>query len=118
MTAHGTPRRTIVLIMAETAQYLVKYGQFQLAHACVRLANDCERAGTEKAQARNKPAVTPPYIKYMLKRAEAEVTWDFFDSPAAALGMNHPRDDGAVLAPGVIDGQCVFFLFIVDCCVR
>lgn len=115
VTAHGTPRRTIVLIMAETAQYLVKYGQFQLAHACVRLAKDCERAGTEKAQARNKPAVTPPYIKYMLKRAEAEVTWDFFDSPAAALGMNHPREDGAVIAPGVIDGQCAFCF--VDRCV-
>jgi tetratricopeptide (TPR) repeat protein len=82
VSSHGTPRRTIVLVLAETAQYLIKYGQFQLAHVCVRLAKDCERAGTEKAQARNIPAITPPYIKYMLKRAEAESTWDFLDVAA------------------------------------
>jgi hypothetical protein len=86
-----------VLVLAETAQYLIKFGQFHLAHACVRLAKDCERAGTEKAQARNKPAITPPYIKYMLKRAEAESTWDFLDAAsvlAAGDDSHNPAIDG------------------------
>jgi Flp pilus assembly protein TadD len=97
VSSHGTPRRTIVLVLAETAQYLIKFGQFHLAHACVRLAKDCERAGTEKAQARNKPAITPPYIKYMLKRAEAESTWDFLDAAsvlAAGDDSHNPAIDG------------------------
>lgn len=77
-------------MLAETAQYLVRFGQFRLAQTCVQLAKDAEHAATLKAQARNKAALTPPYIRYMLKRAEAESTW----GKELGLVMDSNSDDG------------------------
>lgn len=73
--ALGSPKRTLVLILAETTCYLTSYGQGKLASTCLSLAQDCEKSCTDKATARNKAAITPPHIKYLLKRAEAEVSW-------------------------------------------
>lgn len=75
ITSHGRPRRTLVLILSEAALYLYQYGLFKLADVCVALAKDSEQSCTEKAQARDKPSVTPPFIQAVLKLAQSESAW-------------------------------------------
>jgi hypothetical protein len=72
----GKPRRTLVLILGETADYLLHFGQIKSAQLCVQLAMESEMAATAKAQARDKPAITPPHIKYLLKKIQAENLWN------------------------------------------
>jgi hypothetical protein len=88
IASHGKPRRTLVLVLSETVLYLAKFGQFKVANACLNLAMECENSCTEKAQARNKPAVTPPHIKYLLKRAQAEISWGLGPTVSPNEGKN------------------------------
>jgi Flp pilus assembly protein TadD len=71
VSTHGTPRRTIVLTLAETGLHLFKHSLVRLAQSCVQLAVSSEAAVTAKATARGKPASTVPHIKYLLKRAQS-----------------------------------------------
>eukprot|EP00600_Ochromonadales_sp_CCMP1393_P001529 CAMPEP_0174990296 /NCGR_PEP_ID=MMETSP0004_2-20121128/21235_1 /TAXON_ID=420556 /ORGANISM="Ochromonas sp., Strain CCMP1393" /LENGTH=1178 /DNA_ID=CAMNT_0016243873 /DNA_START=248 /DNA_END=3785 /DNA_ORIENTATION=- len=71
VSKHGSPRRTIVLTLAQTGLYLFKYSLVRLGQACVSLAGDSEAAVTAKATARGKPATTVPHIKYLLKQVQS-----------------------------------------------
>ncbi len=97
IASHGKPRRTLVLILSETVLYLVKFGQYKVANSCLNLAIECENSCTEKAQTRNKPAITPPHIKYLLKRAQAEVAWGIgssvSDNEGMHVGFNYRHSD-------------------------
>jgi tetratricopeptide (TPR) repeat protein len=68
---HGTPRRTVVICMSNAASFLFKYGLNILGNECLRLAISCETAATEKAQARGKPTLTVPFVRYLLKKVES-----------------------------------------------
>ena len=69
VSTHGSPRRTIVLCLSDTALYLFKFAMTKLAQECVKLAKESEAAVTAKATARGKPATTVPYIKHLLLRS-------------------------------------------------
>ena len=71
VSTHGSPRRTIVLTLAQTSLYLFKHSLVRLGQSCVALAVSSEAAVTAKATARGKPASTVPHIKYLLKRAQS-----------------------------------------------
>lgn len=88
ITAHGKPRRTLVLILSETALYLYQYGLYSVADTALLLAKDSEASCTEKAQARDKPSITPPFITVLLKRAEAEAAWTTDSKVTDLDGMN------------------------------
>lgn len=49
---HGSPRRTVVLVLAVTAIYLFEHGFQKLGRAALDLTIECENAVTEKAKAR------------------------------------------------------------------
>lgn len=102
VASHGKPRRTLVLILSETVLYLVKFGQYKVANACLNLAMECENSCTEKAQARNKPAITPPHIKYLLKRAQAEISW--------GIGSNISDNEGKYLSLMIASATSFIFL--------
>lgn len=68
---HGTPRRTVVICMSNAASFLFKYGLNRLGNECLSLAMSCETAATEKAQARGKPTLTVPFVRYLLKKVES-----------------------------------------------
>ncbi|KAJ1439647.1 hypothetical protein B484DRAFT_391710 [Ochromonadaceae sp. CCMP2298] len=71
VSTHGSPRRTIVLTLAQTGLHLFQHGLVRLGQACVKLAVSSEAAVTAKATARGKPAATMPHIKYLLKRLQS-----------------------------------------------
>lgn len=71
ISTHGSPRRTIVLTLAETGLHLFKHSLVRLGQGCVQLALSSEAAVTAKATARGKPASTVPHIKYLLKRVQS-----------------------------------------------
>jgi hypothetical protein len=81
VSSHGHPRRTLVLILSELALDLYHRGLYSVADICLSLAKDSENSCTEKAQARDKPSITPAFIKVQLKLAEAESAW----TPNAAI---------------------------------
>ena len=66
---HGSPRRTIVLLLSQACEYLFSYGFSLLGNECYKLAIQSESSVTAKAAARNLPSNTVPFIKHMLKRA-------------------------------------------------
>lgn len=68
---HGTPRRTLVLTLAQSANYLFGYGLFKLGKECRSLAMMCETAVTDKAKLRNLNTVTVPFIRHLLLRSLA-----------------------------------------------
>ena len=71
MSTHGSPRRTIVLTLAETGLHLFRHSLVRLGQSCVTLAVSSEAAVTAKATARGKPAATVPHVKYLLKRVQS-----------------------------------------------
>ena len=86
---HGRPRRTLVYILSEAALYLYQNGFFKLGDICVNLAKDSEQSCTEKAQARDKPSVTPPFIQAALKLAQSESAWSNRASISDEDGKKH-----------------------------
>lgn len=71
MSTHGSPRRTIVLTLADTGLHLFRHSLVRLGQSCVQLAVSSEAAVTAKATARGKPAATVPHVKYLLKRVQS-----------------------------------------------
>lgn len=71
VSTHGSPRRTIVLTLAETGLHLFRHSLVRLGQSCVTLAVSSEAAVTAKATARGKPAATVPHVKYLLKRVQS-----------------------------------------------
>lgn len=71
VSQHGKPRRTIVLVLAETALYLFDHALYKLAQECYILASDCEDAVAEKAAARGLQDEVPAHIKCTRLRAKA-----------------------------------------------
>lgn len=71
VSTHGSPRRTIVLTLAETGLHLFRHSLIRLGQSCVQLAISSEAAVTAKAAARGKPAATVPHVKYLLKRVQS-----------------------------------------------
>ncbi|RYH22215.1 hypothetical protein EON65_19565 [archaeon] len=78
VSQHGSPRRTLVLLLAETTLYLLQYGQYKLAQSCLSLALEAEAAVVEKAKIKNKSATSPPHIRYLLKKAQVEASWGHY----------------------------------------
>lgn len=70
ISTHGSPRRTVVLILSDAAVHLFRYSLEKLGRQALKLALECEQATTEKAQARGMPCTTVPHIKYTLKLAQ------------------------------------------------
>lgn len=68
---HGKPRRTAVLTLAQSAQYLFERGLSRIGNICLQFAFDCEEAVTQKAIERNIPSDTVPTIRHLLKRAKS-----------------------------------------------
>lgn len=71
ISKHGSPKRTTVLVLAETSLYMFKFGLGKLGTEAVRLALECEKAADDKSKARGKPTLTAPYIRQMLFRADS-----------------------------------------------
>eukprot|EP01038_Epipyxis_sp_PR26KG_P005335 gene5335-7404_t len=71
VSEHGSPRRTIVLILAETAITLFKFSIQKLGNECLKLAFDCDAAVTDKAKARGKLSKAIPHIQHLLKYAQS-----------------------------------------------
>ena len=70
---HGSPKRTLVLLLAKASIFLAEHCLFSLAQGCYSLAAECEAAATAKAHAKNLPAATPPFIRCLMKRALAQL---------------------------------------------
>jgi Flp pilus assembly protein TadD len=83
VSTHGSPRRTIVLTLSETALHLFKHSLVRLGQSCTALAVSSEAAVTAKATARGKPASTVPHVKYLLKRAQSVAA--LYNSSASEL---------------------------------
>mmetsp|Transcript_41022 Transcript_41022/g.41900 ORF Transcript_41022/g.41900 Transcript_41022/m.41900 type:complete len:1165 (-) Transcript_41022:236-3730(-) len=74
VSTHGKPRRSAVLILTQMSIYLSEMGFRRLSMHCLALARDNEAAATEKATERGLPATTPAFIRYLLRRAESEMS--------------------------------------------
>lgn len=100
LSTHGSPRRTVVLILARTSTMLFRHSFFRMGHACLRLALDSEEAVTAKAKARGKPATTVPHIRCLLKEAQALGAMSSTDAVAAdaAAAQQHGGDMQLVAA--------------------
>jgi len=72
LSAHGKPRRTLVLLLSQMSLMLYDFGLSRLAEICLDQALDCEAAATEKATERGLPASSPGLIRHILKRAQSE----------------------------------------------
>ena len=70
---HGSPKRTLVLLLAKASLFLSEHCLVSLAESCYVLAGECEAAVTAKANAKNLPAATPPFIRCLMKRALARL---------------------------------------------
>jgi len=85
---HGSPRRTVVLILSQAATWLTSYGFIRLATECTTLAIQSEEAANAKAKARDLLSATPAFIRHALRRAEAEVS--LMTLPADRLSSESP----------------------------
>lgn len=70
---HGSPKRTLVLLLAKASLFLGEHCLYSLAQACYSLAAECEAAVTAKAHAKDLPAATPPFIRCLMKRTLAQL---------------------------------------------
>jgi tetratricopeptide (TPR) repeat protein len=70
VSTHGKPRRTAVLCLCQGAIYLFEHGFLQLGNICTQFALDCDVAATKKAEERNLPADTIPFIRHVLKKSQ------------------------------------------------
>jgi hypothetical protein len=72
VATHGKPRKTSVLLMSNTAMYLLDLGMPGLGSVCVGVATDCDAAATAKASARGLAPDTVPYLRHQLYRARSK----------------------------------------------
>ena len=69
---HGLPRRTYVLILARVSLFLSNNGFLSLTAEATKMATQCETAADTVAKAKDLPCATAPFIRHLLKRAEAK----------------------------------------------
>lgn len=69
------PRRTAVLCLVKSSIFLFDHGFAALGSEVYNLALSCEIASNQKAQFRNAPSVTPPFIRALLKHADFYSVW-------------------------------------------
>jgi tetratricopeptide (TPR) repeat protein len=70
---HGSPRRTMVLFLANAGLWLNKHGFLGMAKEALTLANSCDAAASAKANARGFMSNTPAFIRHLVKRLSASV---------------------------------------------
>lgn len=87
---HGSPRRTLVLILSQAATWLTSFGFLKLATECATLAMQSEEAANAKAKARDLLSSTPAFIRHAMRRAEAEV--GLLTLPSDRLSAQDPQD--------------------------
>lgn len=68
---HGSPRRTMVLFLANAGLWLNKHGFARLAKEALTLASSCDAAASAKANARGFMSNTPAFIRHLMKRLSA-----------------------------------------------
>jgi len=73
LATHGSPKRTLVLLLAKASSFLTLHACKGLAAAAHGLAVDCEAAVTAKAQAKGLAAATPPFIRTLLRIASSQL---------------------------------------------
>lgn len=73
VATHGSPKRTLVLLLAKASTFLSDNAIVSLASSAYTLAIDCETAVTTKAHAKNLSAATPPFIRYCLRLAQSKL---------------------------------------------
>ena len=61
---HGSPRRTVVYILAQACGYLFEHGCVSLGHECRNLLNKAEQAVTDKCVSRGLRCDTVPFIRH------------------------------------------------------
>jgi tetratricopeptide (TPR) repeat protein len=71
VSTHGTPRRTLVYLLAQQSTYFAKHGFHRLLQESISLAFSTENDVTKKIEARGLPSLTVPFIRHRLLHAQA-----------------------------------------------
>jgi len=72
ISQHGLPRRTYVLILSQASLYFSNNGFLSLTAEATKMATQCESSADTVAKAKDLPCATAPFIRHLLKRAEAK----------------------------------------------
>jgi len=96
VSTHGSPKRTVVLVLAQAALLLADAGCVQLASAAASLATDCDAAASAKANFKGLPAATPPFVRVLLRRARSRVAT--LGGPAGAAASWSEAEGAALVA--------------------
>ena len=82
VNTHGLPRRTYVLVLARAVLYLAENGFIHMAEEGYKLVVQCEEAANALAAGREETSSTAPFIRNVVRRAEAATL--LFQSNASA----------------------------------